>query len=83
MGKGRGSVEGYLTAELITRIVTMDEFGTKRPVHLFKANMPDLKLLRSSNGLTMLMREQSNVVLKRGMTMLGEITDVESIRAQR
>ena len=81
--KGEVQLEGYVTTELITRIVTVDEFGTKRPVHLFQARMPDLKLMRSSMGPTTLMREQNNVVLKRGMAVLGEITDVESIRAQR
>jgi hypothetical protein len=45
--------------------------------------MPDLKLLRSKDGTTTLMREQNNVVLNRGMSVLGEITDVSSIQAKR
>ena len=45
--------------------------------------MPDLKLLRSKDGTTTLMRDHNNVVLKRGMSMLGEITDVSSIQARR
>jgi hypothetical protein len=81
--KGEVQLEGYLTTELITRMVMVDEFGRKTTIHLFRANMPDLKLLKSSSGPTTLMREENNVVLKRGMTMMGEITDVESIRAQR
>jgi|tagenome__1003787_1003787.scaffolds.fasta_scaffold20857199_1 hypothetical protein len=80
---GEVQLQGYVTSELVTRIVTIDGFGKKETVHQFGRNMPDLRLLRSVDGTTTLMRERNNVVLKRGMTMLGEITDVSSIEASR
>jgi hypothetical protein len=81
--KGEVQLRGYVTSEVVTRIVTYEGFGVKRPVHLFSRRMPDLKLLRSTDGTATLLRDQENVVLKRGMTMLGEITDVSSIQARR
>jgi hypothetical protein len=81
--QGEVRLQGYVTSEMVVRIVTYETFGVKRPVHLFSRRMPDLKLLRSTDGTTTLLRDQENVVLKRGMTMLGEITDVSSIQARR
>jgi hypothetical protein len=80
---GEVQLQGYVTSEMVIRIVTMDGFGTKRLLHQFSRKMPDLKLLRSKDGTTTLMREQNNVVLNRGMSVLGEITDVSSIQAKR
>jgi hypothetical protein len=80
---GEVNLQGYVTTELVVRIVTYEGYGVKRPVHLFNRKMPDMKLLRSTDGTTTLLREQNNVVLKRGMTMLGEISDISSIEARR
>lgn len=81
--EGEVQLRGYVTSEVVVRLVTYESFGVKRPLHLFSRNMPDLKLLRSKDGTTTLLREDNNVVLKRGMTMLGEISDVSSIQARR
>jgi hypothetical protein len=81
--EGEVQLQGYVTNEMVVRLVTYEGFGVKRPIHIFSRKMPDLKLLRSTDGTTTLLRDQENVVLKRGMTMLGEITDVSSIQARR
>jgi hypothetical protein len=81
--EGEVHLKGYVTAEMVFRIVTFEGYGVKREVHQFGRKMPDLKLLRSEDGTTTLLRERNNVVLKRGMTMVGEISDVSSIEARR
>jgi len=81
--QGEVQLQGYVTSEVVVRLVTYEGFGVKRPIHLFGRRMPDLKLLRSTDGTATLLRDQENVVLKRGMTMLGEVTDVSSIQARR